>query len=187
MAFVMRGGEHMRQGLVDLVDKLAGNDLVMVEVGSYAGESAELFANTGKFKRIICIDPWISDPNGDNKNSYTGMEDVEVEFDKMASNHPEIVKFKGTLDTFVTSELFKEVEGAVDFVYIDSDHTYAACKHDIETALEHLKPAQIIAGHDYADFPEHVRGVKQAVNEEFGSPDATFSDSSWCKFQVPIS
>jgi len=57
----------------------------MVEIGSYSGESAEIFAMSKKFKTIICIDPWKTDINGDEKNSYTSMNAVEKSFDDRVS------------------------------------------------------------------------------------------------------
>lgn len=41
---IMRGRDCMRYGLVDLVNWLPGTDIEMVEVGSFAGESADIFA-----------------------------------------------------------------------------------------------------------------------------------------------
>ncbi len=40
----------MRQGLIDLINWLPGTDIKMVEVGSYAGESADIFASSDKIK-----------------------------------------------------------------------------------------------------------------------------------------
>ena len=73
------------------------------------------------------------------------------------------------------------VEG-VDIVYIDGMHTYDACRHDIEMCRNVIKPRLAISGHDYTDKIAHVIGVKKAVDEAFGAPDAVFCDNSWIKF-----
>ncbi len=38
---------------------------------------------------------------------------------------------------------------------------------------------QIIGGHDYTD---NWAGVRQAVDEAFGSPDIKYDDGSWIKY-----
>jgi predicted O-methyltransferase YrrM len=104
---------------------------VLIEIGSYAGESAEIFARSKKFSTIVCIDPWQSDPTGDGKNSYKNMDIAEHMFDDVCSKNNIIKKHKGTIDTFIKSDLFKELVGKIDMVYIDGLHTYEGCKHDI--------------------------------------------------------
>ena len=59
---------------------------------------------------------------------------------------------------------------------------YEAVKHDIEMTLEILKPSVAICGHDFADRPLRIRGVKKAVLEKIGQPDKTYVDTSWIKF-----
>ena len=145
----------------------------MVEVGSYAGESMELFTSTGSVKTILCIDPWKAGWDTNDPASGTDLEEAEAAFDKRAAAVlcAEVVKHKGTLEDFTLPE------GAeVDLVYIDSCHTYLACKNDIELALSKLQPKIAIAGHDFApNWP----GVVKAVNETFGKPDKVYADSSW--------
>ena len=52
-----------------------------------------------------------------------------------------------------------------DMVFIDSDHTYEACKSDIELWLPRTR--KLICGHDL-DHPDYP-GVRQAVEEKFWS------------------
>ena len=100
--------------------------------------------------------------------------EVEAAFDKvMAKHNGKINKFKGTAKEFIEENpvVFP------DFVYIDANHTYEGCKEDIATTLKWKgRGLKFIAGHDYASW---CPGVIQAVNEAFGKPDWTFSDSSW--------
>lgn len=67
-------------------------------------------------------------------------------------------------------------------VYIDGLHTYEGCSHDIAVCKESIRPRVAYAGHDYTDRIAHVVGVKKAVDEAFGAPDAVFCDNSWIKF-----
>jgi predicted O-methyltransferase YrrM len=48
--------------------------------------------------------------------------------------------------TFDTSSL----RGAIDYIFIDGDHSYEGVKNDTEKALEMLKPGGLIVWHDYA-------------------------------------
>ena len=66
----MRERKIQKDDLLELLSYIVLTNLTLVEIGSYAGESAEIFAQSGKFSTIVCIDPWQSDPNGDGKNSY---------------------------------------------------------------------------------------------------------------------
>ena len=177
---VMRWGQGGLDELVEAVsNKVGRSDLLLVEVGSYQGESAEIFAKTGKVKEVWCIDPWKSGFDKTDPASKTDFAVVEREFDKRLAANPQMKKFKGTLDDFVKSEQFKDIEGKVDLIYIDACHTYDGCKHDIQTAITAVKPKIAYSGHD---FHPRFSGVKNAVIEQFGNPDMVFADYSWIKF-----
>ena len=170
----MRKSEAMRNGLVDLIKFIPLDSFNMVEIGSYAGESADLFASSPKTRTIWCVDPWLPGYDENDAASSTDFVEVEAAFDKvMAKHNGKINKFKGTAREFIEENpvVFP------DFVYIDANHTYEGCKEDIATALKWKgRGLKFIAGHDYASW---CPGVIQAVNEAFGKPDWTFSDSSW--------
>ena len=184
---LMRQIDWLRAGLQDFINWIPRKNLVLVEIGSYAGESAEMFARSWKFDMIFCIDPWQSDPNGDDMNSYQNMDVVERIFDQLTRPYRCIFKHKGTIDTFVGqlqhgSLMYKYlIKDHIDMVYIDGLHTYDGCKHDIEMCQKFIKPKFAYAGHDYTDKIEHVVGVKKAVDEMIGTPDKTFIDNSWVK------
>ena len=178
----MRERKEQQDDLLALLSYVVSTNMILIEIGSYAGESAEIFAKSGKFSTIVCIDPWLSDPKGDGKNSYKNMDIVEHKFDEVLARNNIIKKHKGTIDTFVKSDLFKELDGKIDMVYIDGLHTYEGCKHDIQMCQKFIKPKFAFSGHDYTDQIAHVVGVKKAVDELFGKPDKTFIDNSWIKF-----
>lgn len=169
----MRSEGAFRDGLLDLISHLA-NDCTMAEIGSYRGESTELFLKSGKVSQIFCIDPWKPFYDSNDAASYTDMQQVENDFDSRFRNNPHVIKVKGTIDDFAAMPHIN-----LDFVYIDACHTYEATKHDIRISLTTLKPAFAIGGHDYTTAGG---GVKQAVDEIFGVPDLIFDDTSWIKF-----
>ena len=178
----------MRQSIKELHDlvqfirqKADGKKLVMVEVGSYQGESMEIFATSNGIQKIVCIDPWKEGYDPRDVASKSDMAEVEAAFDRRAQKVKdivEVIKHKGTLDTFIKSQEFEELKGKIDFVYIDANHTYEAAKHDIEVCKEMIKPNVAFAGHDYqSDWI----GVVKAVDEKLGHPDVVYGDYSWIK------
>ena len=170
----MRGNGCMLQGLIDLINWLPRTEIKMVEVGSYAGESADIFAASDKTSQIWCIDPWLPGYDQGDVASFSDFNEVEQAFDLVADRHKgKICKFKGVLKDFQT----KFQNDVPDFIYIDANHTYEGCKSDIQTALL-WNGLKLIGGHDYAGW---CPGVIQAVDEIFGKPDITFADASWVK------
>ena len=170
----MRNTSSMRNGLVDLIKFIPLENFNMVEIGSYAGESADLFASSPKVNSIWCVDPWQAGYDINDAASSTDFVEVESTFDKVMEKHNgKIKKFKGIASQFIESHQ----DFCPDFVYIDANHTYGGCKDDILTTLKWKgKGLKFIGGHDYASW---CPGVIEAVNEIFGKPDRSFSDSSW--------
>ena len=60
MLVKMRELTKQRDGLIELLEFTKLDGMVMIEVGSFAGESAEVFASSGKVRQLWCIDPWKS-------------------------------------------------------------------------------------------------------------------------------
>jgi hypothetical protein len=60
--YIMRDQSY-KKGLEDLIEYINKfsdtKQMTMIEIGSYAGESTELFANN--FKSVIAIDPFLND------------------------------------------------------------------------------------------------------------------------------
>ena len=163
----------IRQGLLDFISKIDMKDMTMIEVGSYAGESSDMFASSGKINTLWCIDPWQTGYDENDLASSSNMEAAEKAFDKVVEKHPEIIhKYKGVLEGFIKDH----PEVHPDLIYIDACHTYEGCKNDIINALK-LNP-KIISGHDYAGW---LPDVIKAVDEVLGKPDMTFCDGSWFK------
>ena len=148
------------QGLNDLIQTLP-NNLIGVEIGSYAGESAEMFMQSGKFTKLYCIDPWLH---------VEYAKEAEQAFDKRI-NGLKVVKLKGTIKDFI------DRLPPVDFAYIDGEHEYNSVKTDIIQMLKVVNKGGIIAGHDYA--PKYNDHVVKAVLNVLGLPDRVFCDSSW--------
>lgn len=167
----MRGPKGIA-GLTRLCEDCYGGTLV--EVGSFAGESAVVFAQSGKFIRIICVDPWgsIEGELPELAQWYLDydMDAVEREFDERTAPYPVIEKRKMT-----SEEAAEDMDYRVNMVYIDAVHEYEFVKQDIELWTPKVRSGGWICGHDYSlRFP----GVVRAVNEAFGVPKV-YEDESW--------
>jgi hypothetical protein len=176
--------EHGKVGLRELSNDIKNyfntDNLLFVEVGSYMGESAEVFAQELPNAIIYCIDPWKGNYDEKDAASHADYTEVEHQFDLRTGNYKNIKKLKGFSTDFNTS---------CDVVYIDGIHTYEGVKEDIlHWKLQLNTVKSVICGHDYYTDEEflkihtHISGVKQAIDELLGKPDKTYSDGSWIKY-----
>ena len=174
-----RKAKLAKPGLIELCEFVTENNtlcLSMVEIGSFSGVSASIFAQF--FPVVYCVDPWCSGYDdkdlGSNPKIYN-MKKVEAQFNEVAKMYKHIFKKKGK-----SLDIAKDfIDGGIDMVYIDAIHQYKPVKDDIKTWLPKIVKGGILAGHDYGS--KHFPGVKKAVNEMIGKPDKVFSDTSWIK------
>jgi len=167
-------GHKMYQGLLDLIDEIKAsaniNEMTMVEIGSYQGESTEMFAAAG-FAKVIAVDPWVDE--GETTTYGVPYANVEYAFDNRVANYTQIEKIK----MFSIDAAMDFDAQSIDFVYIDGLHTYEAVKEDIETWLPKIKPGGFIGGHDAAG--RWGKRIRPAVEEKFGKNWKLFQDTSW--------
>ena len=195
----MRSIEQMRPaewiaGLEDLCQRLVTPTSVGVDVGSFAGESAAVFARHAK--TVYAIDPWPASYSQDIvagchnvvardfvlRSGSLDMTAIEALFDARVASYPNVRKVKAR-DEEVAGQF---VDGTVDLVYIDSIHTYEAVRDAIRRWWPKIAPKGACAGHDY--LPSDWPGVVAAVNEAFGVPALLFGDTSWAirKAETPL-
>lgn len=174
---VMRSGDTVK-GLKDLcltIDEKIGGKITIVEIGSYMGESAEIFAEEFPDAKIYCIDPWKGGFDDNDTCSHADYNEVENQFDLRTKDYPNIIKVK---------DFSTNVSISCDVVYIDGRHFYEGVKEDILHWLPLTK--KVICGHDFLQTPvpsSHINGVQQAVREILGEPDKVFSETSWLKWK----
>ena len=165
-------GGDQELGLKELIKQLPKN-IVMVEIGCYAGESTFIFSESPKIKKIYAVDIWDNNfkPKFFNArikdHSFTKIEEI---FDKRMEGK-NYIKLKMDM-----SKAVNNINEKVDFVYIDGHHEYDNVKSDIINCSKCLKDHGYIGGHDYNK--DHI-GVIKAVDEVLGKPKFIFIDSSW--------
>lgn len=169
---------HLFLGLSEMIiwldDFFKGrSDLKMIEIGSYMGESTCLFASSGMFKEIHCIEPFqgqeeANDLLGNNWGEVKQEFNMNIRFFDNITLHQDF--------SYNVVDKFKDK--SFDFVYIDGSHYYEDVLKDIELYLPKLKALRLIGGHDYS---KEFQDVCDVVNELVGEPDKCFVDSSWIK------
>ncbi|MCB1712526.1 MAG: class I SAM-dependent methyltransferase [Candidatus Riesia sp.] len=154
----------------DLAQKHVKRGGHVVEVGSWKGKSAFIWASVCKEKSawLTCIDTFSgiedinSEPNlhGTYKEAFS---DPKAFFENNIKNNLEglpVSYIKG-----LSREKHKEVrDGTIDICFIDADHKYPEVVRDIKNFLPKVKKGGILCGHDYEEDPGDV---KRAVDEIF--------------------
>ena len=175
---VMRNDNGVK-GLQDFCQEIKsrlGDNLTIVEVGSFMGESSLILAENFPNSKIYCIDPWVNGYDHNDTTSSYNLIDAENQFDLRTKDKNNIFKIKD----FSTNQ---EID--CDLVYIDGCHKYECVVEDIN----HWKKftTKVISGHDFYNdeidrIQPHTAGVRKAVLELIGEPDSVFVDGSWVKF-----
>jgi hypothetical protein len=146
---------------------------VVVEIGSFAGESARLWlARAGL---VICVDPWTPyvEHNDFSLGGIANPYAAEQEFDCFAAEFPErICKMKmssGCASLILTN-------GFMDVVYVDGNHEEASVRADICLWLPKLSVGGLFCCHDYGH--QQFGGVKRAFDGLLGRPEKVYEDTT---------
>lgn len=135
-----------------------------VEVGVYmAGYSFELLKNS-KLQTLYSVDPWIKFSEEDHYDGMNISNDYQnfrylITIMRLLEFSTRAVILRMTSES--SAQLFKD--NSLDFVYIDANHSYEACKQDVDLWWPKVKRGGILSGHDYLDAP--MFGVKRAIDE----------------------
>lgn len=169
-------------GLIRLCEdakKHFGRKFSLVEIGSYAGDSAEIFVRYTN--SLTCIDPWenLYDPK-DQSSFLFPMPVVKALFEERIldthKQNPESEIVWLSMTSKKAATCITNLTG-LDMVYIDGNHTYESVKEDLELWYPHVRKGGIIAGHD---FQTRFMGTIKAVTEFFKKdPDTIYQDTSW--------
>jgi hypothetical protein len=134
------------------------------EVGTWRGEFAAEILDIVDPRELHLIDPWAASP---------GLEVTphRVSQDAMDAIYGSVVRqFEGHSGVFIhrkTSEDAAHVisDRALDWVYIDGNHSYEFVRQDLELWLPKLRPGGLLTGDDYTWGREDGYPVKRAVDE----------------------
>jgi len=131
----------------------------MCEIGVSFGNNAWRMCNKLKPKECHLVDPYEMTP----ENVIDEASKKPAEFPYMIARHI-LQNFPVMFHKLPASEASVTFDDDYfDFIYVDGDHSFEACKDDIELWLPKLRKGGIMAGDDY-----HKDGVKPAVESVFG-------------------
>lgn len=173
----IRQSRNAKSGLKELCKYIISQitPVRMVEVGSFAGNSTEIFLQYIPY--VICVDPWESnfDDNDIISNpSQYNMEEVYQQFKKyIIDKHKwNVLTLKCTSMAAVTT-----IENeSIDFAYIDGNHQARFVREDIQLWMPKVRKGGFLGGHDYNS--KRYPHIKDIVDSQFPNIQ-TFKDSSW--------
>ena len=130
----------------------------VAEIGVNEGDFSESILKICNPQKLILIDVWAT------KRYHGGLyEKVKQRFSKELENKTvEIIRHLSF------DAIQKCPDNYFDWVYVDTDHSYATTKRELELLIPKMKAGGIIAGHDYiiGNWNAGVRyGVMEAVRE----------------------
>ena len=174
----MRKNKRSKRGLNFSIDhiSLTKSSITMVEVGSYQGESTEIFCSHPSVKKVYSIDPYLSGYDISDAASFSPMDIVESEFIKRMDR---FISLNKCIKLKMRSEdAVNYINEPVDFVYIDGCHKYECVKFDLNNWYKKINGGGYIGGHDYG-----FRGVQEAIQEFIKENglivEKTYQDGSW--------
>jgi predicted O-methyltransferase YrrM len=136
--------------------------LLMLEIGSWAGESAILWAEVAKqtlrekhrqLPSIICVDPWTSYLSLDGTPHLRTMRKAALR-DKIFSLFLHNIKSSGNSDVIIPLRTWSHVAARFfrtdlfDMVFIDGDHAYSSVAGDIRDYAPLVMDGGYICGDD---------------------------------------
>ena len=147
---------------------------VGAEIGVHLGEFSSRILQVAAPKTLYLVDPW--EYFGDERYSqslYGGLSGGQAEMDaryqnvvsrfeaESASGVVSVVR--GTAETLL--ERLQEYQVALDWIYIDGDHSYDAVKADLKVAMQVVRSGGVICGDDMQTSQWWGDGVSRAVRE----------------------
>lgn len=172
--YTMRLNNPQEEGLYNLTEWLKPN-LIALEIGSYAGESADIFLSSGKVRVLFCVDPWLEHYDSSDYASESNMGLVESHFNERMQKYNNFVKIKQKSEN--ASNMFPN--DFFDLIYIDGDHREEMFEKDVKLWLPKLKKDGWLSGHDLGHIP-----IMNVLDRNFKTrPNAAFKDGSWVYFK----
>jgi predicted O-methyltransferase YrrM len=163
-----------RDNILRLIQK--HNIRTVLEIGTFLGSSAALFAAQPQIEQVTCVDPFETFGWWANELAVRGVPNPYLEV--FQRNMQELgVWHKIRVLRGLSSAMVAQAP-VVDLVYVDGNHTKEGCAQDIELYLP--KTRKVICGDDYHRNEHGVPyypGVIEAVTELL--PEHSFQDGFW--------
>ena len=121
-------------------------DLKFLQIGTYTGDCSKWLLDnvlTNQESKLVDVDTW----EGSEESVHKEMDfsDVERVYDEKVSGYSNVIKYKGTSESFLDTAQNNEF----DFIYIDGDHTADGVYKDATQSFRTLKLGGVMAFDDY--------------------------------------
>jgi hypothetical protein len=144
-----------------------GRTLTCVEIGSWVGRSALVFADY--FSKVFCVDLWdLCETDDWPCNDRSSIDDKKISrsFEIFCNNvgehlYRDIFPLRGYSWTFARSWPARSL--SIDLLFIDADHLYDSVREDLLNWRPYVNPYGVIVFHDYGTY----EGVTRVVDEFF--------------------
>ena len=143
----------------ETIKHLLGEDAVGAELGVYKGGFGEFLR--AHCKRLYLVDPWYrkslywGDKDNDNDSTVTAFYNIVTIYLEEMQNGKVL-----PIPDFSVSFLKSLPDDHLDWVYIDSSHTYKNTKKELQHSMRKVRPGGYIVGDDHSK-----EGVAAAVSE----------------------
>lgn len=148
------------------------------ELGVKEGRMTQFLLQYNPMLELIAVDLWAERPEAAERKGGETYEDWD--FGKIRSEfNQRVVDFvdRLTVCNMSTDEAAGQVSDALDFVFIDAEHSYEGVSRDIERWRPLVRSGGLIAGHD---FNHKWPMVQKAVTDHFHPMDVFLGpDSCW--------
>jgi hypothetical protein len=152
----------------EIVSRLPEGPVEGVEVGVFAADLSKRLLKLKPDLMLHMVDSW-----GDYEQSYVESDDYHGQltdasqetFFKMAQASVKPFNGRAVIHRDKSINVARKAPEALDFVFIDADHSYEGCKADIEAWAPKIRPGGLLCGHDYDNTEYPQWGVRRAVDE----------------------
>jgi len=156
---MLKDQHEIRPMIKYIKDNNSNDPLTGCEIGVWQGNNALSILTNLNIETLYLVDPWKKHRIHNNRLFSQDKMDI-VLMKAVARLMPFEDKWRMIRTT--SSEGVKHVPDNLDFLYIDTLHTYKSCKQDIGFWYPKVKPGGVFGGHDYDNC---TMGVVVAVDE----------------------
>ncbi len=125
----------------------------MAEIGVWKGAFArQILERCAGVERYFMIDPWAALPDWNKPLNVEQARFDEVYAEAMAAT--DFARARRTVLRGRTKDVASMIpDGALDFAYIDGDHTLRGVTIDLQRMLPKVRPGGLLGGDDFSESP----------------------------------
>ncbi|SHH17575.1 Methyltransferase domain-containing protein [Cognatiyoonia sediminum] len=175
----------------DMLKKMP-KEAVCVEIGVWKGEFSTILVEELRPKHLYLIDPWAVQDDAAGGASLAGAQDkarMDRIHDHVAEKFAQQIASGSVsiLRDFSVPALATFDGGAIDFAYVDGDHTYEGVLSDLEALHPKLKVGGVVMMDDYHQRGWWGDGVIRALNTFVGRLPAHYRFKMMAGAQIAVS